>query len=95
MDLISQHSEKETLEQFVLTILAVDIITKKFPSKREEWRMIGKKVTKWLKATREAISKIEGAQEVLDRLAETETLIRDMDLGQMTMMKSKGMKKGF
>ena len=78
-----------------MTILAVDIITKKFPSKREEWRMIGKKVTKWLKATRETISKIEGAQELLDRLAETEAQIKEMDLGQMTMMKSKGMKKGF
>lgn len=78
-----------------MTILAVDIITKKFPSKREEWRMIGKKVTKWLKTTRETISQIKGAQEVLDRLTETETSIKEMDMGQMTMMKSKAKKMAF
>ena len=57
--------------------------------------MIGKKVTKWLKATRETLSKVAGDQEIQVKLSETETLIKDMDMGQMTMMKSKAMKKGF
>jgi len=97
LDLASQHNEKDTLEKFILTILAFDIISKKFPNKREEWRMIGKKVTKWLKTTREAILKMEGIEEVVTRLNETETSIKNMDLGQVTMMKSKGMamKKAF
>lgn len=49
---------KNTIKKLIITILAFDIIGKEFQDKKEEWRMIGKKVTKWLKQTKEDISKL-------------------------------------
>lgn len=49
---------KNTIKKLIITTLAFDIIGKEFQDKKEEWRMIGKKVTKWLKQTKEDISKL-------------------------------------
>jgi len=39
---------KELLNIYVLTLVAEMLLAKKFDSKRDEWKMIGRKTTKWL-----------------------------------------------
>ena len=69
LDLISINKElkddkKDLLKKLIITLLAFDIIGKQFLDKKEEWRMIGKKVTKWVKETKETIMNMKDIKEI-------------------------------
>ena len=52
LDLAAKSAEHQLVERLVLTILANDIFTKRFQHKREEWRMIGRNVNRWMNQAR-------------------------------------------
>jgi len=60
-------------QRLVLTILANDIFTKRFQHKREEWRMIGRNITRWMNQAKNTLTKA-GVD-----VGDAEKTIKDMD----------------
>ena len=66
---VKKKGMKELLSTYVLTLVAEMLLAKKFGSKRDEWKMIGRKTTKWLQqATATLDSSFAQGGQGLDKL---------------------------
>ena len=74
----AQTAEAQLAQRLILTILANDIFTKRFQHKREEWRMIGRNMTRWINSARTTLTKA-AIKDMDTKMAGTETAIKAMD----------------
>ena len=78
MELAKKSAQADLVQRLVLTILAQDIFTKRFQHKREEWRMIGRNVQRWLLSAKEDL-KNAGDQDLEQKVTQLEATIKGMD----------------
>ena len=49
---------KDLFKKYIMTVIAHDILGKKFNDQKEEWRMIGKKATNWINDNKDTVQKL-------------------------------------
>ena len=60
-----------------MTLIAQDILNRKFSNQKEEWRMIGKKITKWINENKDNIAQIESDTGLKSKLVELPKKVKE------------------